>query len=106
MGAVGLAYESAEASLSATRTALLEPLLIADEWQESELAERLVEATEASASGHGFDWLVTAVPRGESTPRAAWAVRGYRYYRRGTDGRTLLIKDLRPVGAASARAPD
>lgn len=106
VGAVGLAYESAEASLSATRTALLEPLLIADEWQESELAERLVEATEASASGHGFDWLVTAVPRGESTPRAAWAVRGYRYYRRGTDGRTLLIKDLRPVGAASARAPD
>jgi diaminohydroxyphosphoribosylaminopyrimidine deaminase/5-amino-6-(5-phosphoribosylamino)uracil reductase len=109
VGVAGLSYAPVEGDGDGT-TALLDPLLVADDWWESEMAERLVEMVEASAAGRGFDWLATALPgndgRRDDDARREWAARGYRYYRRSTGRRTLLIKELRSGRGAPLETRD
>ena len=73
------------------------PLLVADAWRNHGLAERLLEAAEASAAGRGCRWAVATV-RADASPgdwtRADWAARGYRYYRPGADGALQLIREI------------
>ncbi len=89
-------------------TATLEFLLVSVKWRDHGLAERLVEAAEASAAGRDFRWLTAAA--GSAADPSVWSQedwkrRGYRYYRRTTDGGVLVIKKLEPaVGLEGSRS--
>ena len=85
VGGVSATLEEREALED--RRAWLDHLLVAPEWRDHGLAERLLDTAEASAAGSGRRWAIAALrseTEAQGWSRAEWAARGYRYYRRGS----------------------